>query len=144
MDKVTSLVGISDGILMPQMMHQWQVKFTGQNIPFTDEQQHIFVTQMVACSMDYHLKTLTLNVQQDRFTSELHDMVKQFSIFSKTTAATNKVSFIVDMLDGSYTVLKSFSFVGCILIAHSFELDYANSDAAQHKIKFSYKTTKEI
>ncbi len=143
-NKVNKVTSVGDGILMPQLKHQWRIRFAGQNIPFSAEQKQMLAMQTMACSMDYHLKTLSIVIEQDRFTSYLHNMVKRFSALSKTTTTTSKISFMVDMLDGNNETLKSFSFEGCILIAHLFDLDYTDSGSARHKIKFSYKTTKEL
>lgn len=137
-------IGLGAGILMPQLKHQWRLKFTGKNIPFTIGQRDKFVMQMVSCSFDYHLKTLTLVFEQDAFTSDLHNIVKKFSTFARSPGIMNRVSFLVDMLDGSNKIINSFSFEDCVLIAHSFDLDYADYGTTKHKIKFSYKTTKEI
>jgi hypothetical protein len=135
---------IGTGILMPQLQHQWRLRFTGENIPFTDIQRNLLRSQIVSCGLDYHLKTLSMDIEQNKFSSELHTMIKKFSTIAKSGTASDKVSFIVDMMDGSDKVLNSFSFTGCSLIAHKFDLSYANPGIARHHIKFSYKTTKEV
>lgn len=142
--KVTDLVGIGDGILMPQLKNRWRLRFTGSKSLFSDENLHFMAVQVVSCSFDYHLQILNMVFEQDRFSSKLHDLVKQFNTISKSSSNVDKVSFVVDMLDGDDTVLQSFKFDGCALIGHLFELDYASSETAKHNLKFSFKTTKEL
>jgi len=133
-----------DGILIPQLQHQWRLRFIGNNIPFTDTERQLISMQIISCGIDYHLKTLSMVLEQNRYTSDLHDIVKKLSTLAKSDVASNRISFIVDFLDGNNETHQSFKFEGCALIAHEFDLNYAVSDTAKHKIKFSYKTTKEV
>ncbi len=142
--KVTDLTGLGDGILMPQSKNRFRLTFTGNKSLFPDDAIHIMTLQTISCSYDYHLKVLNVILEQDRYSSKLHDLVKQFSALSKNTANADNISFVVEMLNTDDTVLHAFKFEGCSLIRHLFELDYAANAAAQHELKFSFKSLKEI
>lgn len=140
----TTLSNITTGILMPQLSHQWKVKFNTNPSYFSDTQRDIFLAQIIECSFDYHHKTISFTLEQDKHSTELHTMIKKFSDLSKRDASTNKFSFIIDMLDGTNTVLKSFSFNECALVGHTFDLNYADSSVVKHKINFAYRITEEL
>jgi len=134
---------IGEGILMPQLVHQWRLRFAGKPSLFTEHELTAMAMQVVGCSFDYCLNVFGVEFEQDKFTTRLHDLVKRFSALSKKSS-NDEVSFIVDMMDGDGTVLKSFKFSNCALVGHSFNLNYAESGTAKHKVKFSFKTSKEI
>jgi len=138
------IAGVGDGILIPLLKHSWRLRFTGKKSLFSDENLQFLAAQIVSCSFDYHLQILSMVFEQDRFSSKLHDLVKQFNTISKSSSNVDQVSFVVEMLDGGDTILQSFKFYGCVLVGHLFELDYASSEIAKHNLKFSFKSSKEL
>lgn len=139
-----NLHGLGEGILMPQLKDQWFLRFAGSDLLFSKEIVRKMAAQVVACSFDYCLNILNISLEQDRFSTDLHDLVKQFNTLSKTSSNADKISFNVGMLDGQGEVIKSFKFSGCTLVGHEFKLDYADSGVARHELKFAFKESKEF
>ncbi len=144
LNKKSKVKNLDGGILMPQLANKWRIQFTGDHTPLSSTEMYIFGMQMVACSVDYKLKTLSLIIEQDSETTHLHDMVKKLTIYAGNDNMTDKISFELDMLDGGGDAKKSFVFNSCSLIAHSFDLSYGETETAKHKVKLSYKTTNEV
>jgi len=127
---------------MPQLQYRWRLVITN-SVPLIDEIKQLLISQITALKFNYHLQILEMLVEQNGNNLHLHTLVKQLSKLSKINDY-DKISFIVEQLDGNAEVLGRFMFNGCKLLDHCYALDYAARGACTHELKFSFKETKEI
>lgn len=139
-DKGAKDVGV--GILMPQLQRRWRLVITN-SVPLIDEIKQLLKMQITALKFNYHLQILEMVIEQNANNAHLHTLVKQLSKLSKINEY-DKISFVVEQLDGNETVLGRFMFSGCKLIDHVYALDYGSSAACAHELKFSFKETKDL
>ena len=119
--------GIGVGILQPVLANRWRCRIQNQD----KEWEHLLQVQIVSVSADYVAKTLTLVLEQNLNTMDMHvaiaDMVHK------------KIPVCVETLDGRTDQPSSAIEYICRIADHTFELNYANSGAAQHIIVFDIK-----
>ena len=133
---------LTTGILQPKQQNRWRLSFL-PNVPIIDEIKQLVRLQIISFKFNYHLQVLEMVIEQNMNNTHLHTLVKQLSKFSRTNDY-NKISFVIEELDGNEEVVGRFLFGSCKMLDHDYVLDYAMSDACRHWLKFSFKETKDL
>lgn len=115
--------GVGTGILMPAMQYQWMVRVEGT--------PDLIAMQAVACFVRYLPQEVILDIEQDRYSAEIHNIIQELINGSKR-------KIIVSMLDGNCNALVELIFNGCRVDNHYMELDYAVSGPVKHCVAFGY------
>jgi len=113
------------GILKPTLQNRWRLLFNDDN-----ENDKLFSMQAVNCSINYVDKLLFLEFQQNESCDTFHKMFIQLSEINKPCL------FYVQTLDGNGDVTSSIKVNTKAMLNHKFELNYASSDFARHRVCF--------
>ena len=118
--------GKIQGILQPVMTNRWRLKF-----PHKDKNiEKIISIQVVRCSIDYVNDTIEIIVEQDTITPLIHEMVR--SIRGELR------SIYIEYLAWDEHPMAGLEYK-VRLREHEFNLDYAVSAAADHRLLFDIK-----
>ena len=117
-------VNIGTGILMPLFQHRWRIV-----LEIDKEDSDLVSKQAVKCAIDYSKNEFTLFIQQDIASAHLHTICRDLCKPHEMT------SIQIHAMAGDETV-NIVKFMGCSVKEHRFELDYASSDIAYHKLVF--------
>lgn len=125
----TGIPGIGDGILMPLLEHRFMVRFGERD--FTEEGVDLISKQTIMISQDAVDKTLYTEIEQPlAFADQFFELISDL--------ATNRIEIDLYATDGNGEKAILATFKHCQCIKHNFELNYANSGIATHKMTFSY------
>ena len=122
-----TIPGIGSGILQPVLANRWRCRIQNQD----EEWEQLLAMQIVSVTADYKAKTLTLILEQNLNTMDMHMAISDM--------VSKLIPVCVETLDGRTDKPSSAVQYNCRLADHTFELNYANSGAAQHVLVFDIK-----
>ena len=86
--------------------------------------------QVISVTVNYKAKTLTIKLEQNLSSMDMHMAISNM--------IHRLVPVCVDTMDGQENIGCAIQY-NCRMADHTFELNYANSGAAQHVIVFDIK-----
>lgn len=111
------------GILHPIMMNRWKIIFDSMSV---SDNVGVLTAQAVRCNFDFVESMLYVEFDQSTGGDEHIELAN---------LAKRSFSVRVDCLDGNFEVYHALAAFHCTMQEHKFELDYAESGVAMHKIK---------
>jgi len=116
----------NEGLLMPMIKNRFRVIIGHRS----SDIRTLLSAQTLNCSIDYIEFTIKIDIEQNTSDIRLHEAIKSL--------VDDHVSIHVQPMAFDDKPVSSLEFTRCKLIDHSFDLDYADSEAAKHCLTFMF------